>query len=165
MQHFFTGAKHEEIAERMGVTRSAVTRRIARGVEMVRMHLADRGMLVGAAVLASLLPLSAGAQVPPSLAASLGKLAVAGTAGGPLPAAALHTQTPPAQERLAGATLTHSAASSGPGLGAFSSAVLKTAAALALATLLYLGWHALKGSPETAEPLPPAADEYLLQQR
>ncbi len=167
VQHFFAGATHEEIAEAMNVTRSAVTRRIAKGVELVRVHLAERGLLVGAAVLASLLPLHSAEAVPAALAASLGKLALAGTTGGALPAAALRAKALAAEAFVPQAEALAQAVPAAPGLARLSSAVLKVAVVVAVAALILLGWQAFH-SPST----PPAAatetgappTDFLIQQ-
>lgn len=88
--HFFEGQTHETIARDLGLTRTAVTHRIRKGIEQIRRALARRGTAVTAAALASALSAQAGAEaVPASLAAAVAKLALAGPAATGGAAAAL----------------------------------------------------------------------------
>ena len=81
--HFIENRTHASIARDLGVSRGTVTYRIQRGLERVRRALERRGVFVPAAVLGGLFGehLLAGG-VPSTLAASLGRLAIAGTGRG-----------------------------------------------------------------------------------
>ena len=76
--HYLEGRTHREIAEALGIPRRTVTNRIARGLDLLSDALRRRGVPMASAALAALLATHAVAEaVPPSLAASLGKLALA----------------------------------------------------------------------------------------
>ncbi|GMW00514.1 MAG: hypothetical protein AMXMBFR84_16510 [Candidatus Hydrogenedentota bacterium] len=79
--HFFEGRTHESIAMDEGVTRSAITHRVGKGVDLLRAKLARRGVTVAGGALAALLEAAPAEAAAPSLAIALGKLAMAGTAG------------------------------------------------------------------------------------
>jgi RNA polymerase sigma factor (sigma-70 family) len=76
--HFLEGQTHEAIADTLGLTRQAVSHRIKRGIEAVRETLRKKGIAISTGALAILFAECAQATVPPVLAASLGKLSVAG---------------------------------------------------------------------------------------
>jgi RNA polymerase sigma factor (sigma-70 family) len=76
--HFLEGQTHEAIAQNLGLTRQAVSYRIKRGIEAVRETLRKKGIAISAGALAILFAEHAQATVPPALAASLGKLSLAG---------------------------------------------------------------------------------------
>lgn len=78
--HFLGRKAHAEIAAELGLTRRAVSYRIERGLEAVRIELRRRGVAVSAAALGTSLAADA-SPAPLSLKASLGKLAIA--AGAP----------------------------------------------------------------------------------
>ncbi len=81
--HYLEGQTHAHIAETLGMSRPAVTQRIAKGVDAVRDTLKRRGISVAGAALATMLGanLAEAASIPASLESTLGKLAVAGLKG------------------------------------------------------------------------------------
>ena len=81
--HFFQGESHAAIAESLGTSRQTVTYRIAKAVKCVRRTLKKQGIPVTTAGLAAMMSahLAEGAPLPPSLGATLAKLAVAGLEG------------------------------------------------------------------------------------
>ena len=88
--HFFEGFTHDLVAAELNMSRSAVTRRIQRGVERLRKTLARKGILIPlGALMAGLGHIPSAEAVPTSLSTSLAKLALAG----------------PAQTAVAGSTL------------------------------------------------------------
>lgn len=82
VEHFLAGRTQQEVAARLGVNQSTVSRLIESGVQSLREQLRRKGLAVGAALA---LALSAHAVVapPPALTASLGKVAVAGVGTAP----------------------------------------------------------------------------------
>jgi RNA polymerase sigma factor (sigma-70 family) len=80
VQHFLLGRSHVEVAANLGVSRTTVARRLQDGVDLVRRQLRHKGVICGAALLAAGLAQSAPAAVPGTLAASLGKMAIAAPA-------------------------------------------------------------------------------------
>ena len=76
--HYLEGQSHAAIAEEQGIPRRTVSSRIQRGLHQVRRSLKRRGVPVASAALASFLGANAIEAAPPALAATLGKLAVAG---------------------------------------------------------------------------------------
>ncbi len=77
--HFIQRRTHAEIAKTLGVTRQSVSYRIRKAIEAVRDSLARKRVLqVSVGSLASILATRLVESAPPSLLASLGKLAVAG---------------------------------------------------------------------------------------
>jgi len=87
--HFLEGQTHEAIAQNLGLTRQAVSYRIKRGIEATREALRKRDVTISAGALSVLCAENAQATVPPALAASLGKMSLAGAkhvaAGGMVP--------------------------------------------------------------------------------
>jgi RNA polymerase sigma factor (sigma-70 family) len=80
--HFLGRKSHAEIAAELGLSRRAVSYRIARGLEAIRSELRRRGVAVSVAVLGTSLAADVSAA-PLSLKASLGKLVIAaGTTSG-----------------------------------------------------------------------------------
>ncbi len=79
VSHFIEDQTHECIARREGVSRAAITQRIQRGIHGIRKALKRRGIPVTSSALSALLATEKALAVPPPLAASLGKLALAGT--------------------------------------------------------------------------------------
>jgi len=78
--HFLEGQTHRAIAEANGVDESTVRYRIKKGIQEIRTFLNRRGIPVGAALGAMLeARLAESVVVPMSLAAALGKLAIAGS--------------------------------------------------------------------------------------
>jgi hypothetical protein len=86
--HFLQGVSQVDVAKRLGVNQSTVSRRISHGVGELRSHLRAAGVTAGLAVLGTLLSQHACAAsvVPAGLQAVLGKMAIAGI-GAPLPPA------------------------------------------------------------------------------
>lgn len=78
VQHFFEGKTHSDIARNLGCTRSAVTHRIQRGVEIVRGKLAKQGVMASGGVFAALLKEHGLETAPTALTSRLGKMAIAG---------------------------------------------------------------------------------------
>ncbi len=78
IRHFLRGETHAEIAEDLGLTRAAVSKRMARGVEEVREALRRRGVIASVASLGAMLAAAGAEAAPATLAASLGRLAVSG---------------------------------------------------------------------------------------
>jgi len=78
--HFLQGKTHTQVAAEMNVSRPTITRRLEAAVDALRANLKASGVAASAASLASLLAAQAdaAATVPPTLLASLGKLAAAG---------------------------------------------------------------------------------------
>ncbi|MCC6699221.1 MAG: sigma-70 family RNA polymerase sigma factor [Candidatus Hydrogenedentes bacterium] len=76
--HFIEGISQQQLADAEGVTRSAISQRINRALQMIRTSLEKRGVTVSLAALTTLLTanLSEAIAVPAGLAASLGNLAV-----------------------------------------------------------------------------------------
>ncbi|MDX9973472.1 MAG: sigma-70 family RNA polymerase sigma factor, partial [FCB group bacterium] len=87
--HFLDNETHAAIAEREGVTRSAITQRIDRGIEALRDNLRKRGVIVGGAALAAMLAENAKAEpLPAALSQALAKLALSGVPGAAVAASA-----------------------------------------------------------------------------
>ena len=83
--HFLEGRTHQEIAEELGVPRSTITSRVARGIDEIRKHLRRKGVAVSVSALASLLTAESAQAAPAALVAALGKMALscgASTAAG-----------------------------------------------------------------------------------
>jgi RNA polymerase sigma factor (sigma-70 family) len=83
--HFLEGQTYDEIAKRLGIPRSTAASRVQKGLEMVRKSLKKRGIPISAGGLAALVAANTSHAAPASLAAALGKLAIAGAG---LPSAA-----------------------------------------------------------------------------
>ena len=79
VRSFFEGQTHEIIAAELGVSRGAVTYRIARGVGRLRRYLKQRGVVASAAALAALLTENlASAETPATLTDAIARMALAG---------------------------------------------------------------------------------------
>ena len=76
--HFLEGRSHREIAEMLGIPRTTVTSRIAKGIDQVRQSLQKRGFEITVSALASLLTIESAEAAPLALMAALGKIAIAG---------------------------------------------------------------------------------------
>ncbi len=77
--HFLEGRTYDSLSESMGIPRTTAAYRVHKGVELIRRALSRRGITAASATLAALLAAhTATAAPPPSLAASLGRLAIAG---------------------------------------------------------------------------------------
>jgi RNA polymerase sigma factor (sigma-70 family) len=81
--HFLEGKPQTAIAEELGVSQPAVSMRINRGIERLRRHLRRTGVVLPAGALAALLSTHATEAAPPTLVASLGRIALAGVGSGP----------------------------------------------------------------------------------
>ncbi len=86
--HYVQGRNQKEVAAELGVHQSTVSRRMAKGIELLRRNLKMAGVVAPAAVLAPMLAAHASAAVPTAIIAALGKMAMAGM-GGKTGAAAL----------------------------------------------------------------------------
>ncbi|MCC6794208.1 MAG: sigma-70 family RNA polymerase sigma factor [Candidatus Hydrogenedentes bacterium] len=78
VQHFLEGKSYSELAELTGIARATVARRVKDGVQSIRDSLRRRGIEASNAALLHGLKVSAVDALSPTLAASLGKIAVAG---------------------------------------------------------------------------------------
>ena len=78
IRHFLRGETHGEIADDLGLTRAAVSKRVAKGVEEVREALRRRGVIASVASLGAMLAAAGAEAVPIALTESLGRLAVSG---------------------------------------------------------------------------------------
>jgi len=78
--HFMQRQSHKMIARELNVSRTTVTYRIKKGVELIRHALKEKGVTVSVTALAALMVgnLAEGAAIPESLASILGKIALAG---------------------------------------------------------------------------------------
>ncbi len=74
--HFLQGASHAEVAESLGISRRAVTHRIAKGLQQIRRTLRRRGIAVAVGALSVMLTQHAAEAAPASIVATIGKLAV-----------------------------------------------------------------------------------------
>lgn len=79
--HYLEGKTHEMIARELGISRPAVTQRAQAGVEGIRTALVKRGVTATVTALGGLLVEAASAEVPATLVAQLGRIALAGHAG------------------------------------------------------------------------------------
>jgi len=80
--HFLEQQGQQEIAAQLGVSRSTISRRIDQGIAQLRTRLEQKGLPVSAAALGAALKAQASAVLPAPLATALGKLSLAGNAGG-----------------------------------------------------------------------------------
>ncbi len=85
--HFLEGRPQNDIARSCGVNQATVSRRIARGIELVRDSLGKQGVAVSVAVLTALLGTRMAEAAPPTLVSALGKLALSTTTPLATPAA------------------------------------------------------------------------------
>ena len=77
--YYLENQTQEAIAQSMGVARTTVLYRINKGLELVRKSLQKRGVTITSAAFAALGASARASALPPTLAASLGKLAIAGS--------------------------------------------------------------------------------------
>ncbi len=83
VEHFLCGRPQADVAARLGVNQGTISRRIERGLERVREHLRQAGVVTPTiAGLMVLLTSNAVEAAPPTLVAALGKVNLAGTASG-----------------------------------------------------------------------------------
>ena len=77
--HFFESQTMSEIAEKFDISQPTVSRRIESGIELLRLKLKTRGVLVPAAVFVTLLSKNVVQAAPVSIIKELGKIAIAGS--------------------------------------------------------------------------------------
>ncbi|MDX9972957.1 MAG: sigma-70 family RNA polymerase sigma factor [FCB group bacterium] len=80
IRHFLQRETHDQIAHDLGLTRSAVTKRIANGIERVRETLKKSGVLLTTATLTALASEHLAEAAPAALKAALGRIALSGVA-------------------------------------------------------------------------------------
>jgi RNA polymerase sigma factor (sigma-70 family) len=81
--HFLEGRGQAEVAAQLSLSQSAVSKRIAKGLERMRHHMARQGVIISGIALATLLSAHAAQAAPATLAvATIGKLALAGLTTG-----------------------------------------------------------------------------------
>ncbi len=78
VQHFLEGKSYTELAVQTGIARATVARRVKDGIRSIRSSLRRRGVEASNAALLYGFKLSTVDALPPALAISLGKIAVAG---------------------------------------------------------------------------------------
>jgi uncharacterized protein (TIGR03435 family) len=78
VQHFLLGQTQSQVAEDLGVNQSTVSRRLQEGIERLREHLSQTGVICGIAAIALAFTRDSHAAVPARLSASLAKMAMAG---------------------------------------------------------------------------------------
>jgi len=78
VQHYLLGRTQTQVAENLHVDQATISRRLLKGIKMLREHLKETGLLCGAAALSTALVKNASAAVPARLSASLAKMAMAG---------------------------------------------------------------------------------------
>jgi len=78
IRHFLDGRTASEIANDMAISQPTVSRRIESGLAELRQRLRNRGILVAAAALASLLAENAVQAAPAAIIKELGKIAIVG---------------------------------------------------------------------------------------
>jgi len=78
VEHFLQRRTQAEIAGQLGVSPMTVSRRIDRGIDELRKELGKAGVVVSVALLTSLVVAHAATAAPLSVAAALGKVAIAG---------------------------------------------------------------------------------------
>ncbi len=76
--HYFSGHTQEQIAVRLGVNQSTVSRRLEKGVWQLRGLLKKAGVVTSATALTALLTEKAFCAAPATLISALGKIALAG---------------------------------------------------------------------------------------
>jgi RNA polymerase sigma factor (sigma-70 family) len=76
--HHLEGRTQEHIAREMGLSQSAVSRRLSRGVELLRRRLAKAGVVVSCGMLALWLSSRTAQAAPPAVSAALGKIGLVG---------------------------------------------------------------------------------------
>ena len=80
IRSYLEGQRQEASAQELGVTHSAISKRLERATEALRQRLAKAGFKLSAAVLISLLTINAVDAAPATLTVTLGKVALAGAA-------------------------------------------------------------------------------------
>jgi uncharacterized protein (TIGR03435 family) len=80
VQHFLLGRTQTQVAEALHINQSTVSRRLQEGIERLREHLKQTGVVCGVAALSTSLAKNAYSAVPAKLSLSLAKMALAGPA-------------------------------------------------------------------------------------
>lgn len=80
--HFLQSLSQEAVAQRLGVHQSTISRRIDRGLHLLRERLLASGVAMSAAPLSALLAAAASTPGAPNLAEAIGKIALAGAGSG-----------------------------------------------------------------------------------
>jgi len=80
--HYFQGQKQSDIADKLGLNQSTVSRRIEKGIDEIRGKLKKAGVIATAGVLGALLAENAAIAAPASLMITLSKMAIAGVGAG-----------------------------------------------------------------------------------
>jgi len=138
--HYLLGCTQAETAERLNTTQATVSRRLDKGIEALRAHLRKAGLIVPAALLATLFSPHAASAAPTTLTAALGKMAVSG-----------------------GGETTTVAVGSGAILAAKIAASLVVAAVLTAGGLLIARWVAVLRHPTVVVQSSPAFTEAMRQ--
>ncbi len=76
--HYLESRKQDDIAIELGLTQSAVSKRLQRGVDMLRRQLGKAGVTATVAGLVTLISANAVEAAPATLTAALGKMSIAG---------------------------------------------------------------------------------------
>ena len=82
IEHYLEGHTQQELAHRLGLSQSTVSRQLEEGLRLLRGRLKSKGVLGGAS-LASIFSTQASQAAPPSLSAALGKIALSGVGASP----------------------------------------------------------------------------------
>ncbi len=143
--YFLDGQTQEAVALSLGIPRSTVTHRVDKGVECLRKTLKAKGVAVAVAgtVLAGTIKANASVEVPPTLVAGLGKLALSGTSHMAVPAAA-------------------AAAPVAKGVAGFFTAKTLLAGAASLSVVAFAGWEVQR---TVARPTAPVAQHVNVASR
>lgn len=80
--HFLQSLSQEAVAQRLGVHQSTVSRRIDRGLNLLRERLSAAGVAMSAAPLSALLAAAASTPGAPNLVEAIGKISLAGAGSG-----------------------------------------------------------------------------------
>jgi len=78
LMHYLAGTTQAEVANSLGVHQSTVSRRLSEGIETLRETLRRAGLVVPMTVLVSWFAAQSATAAPPTLAASIGKIGLAG---------------------------------------------------------------------------------------
>ena len=128
--HFLEGKSQTDVAAALDLPRQTLVNRLQKGVLEVRKHLARRGVVVGAAVLAGLLTtnMAHAGIVPKVTMAALGRMALSG--------AGKHAMLPAAPTSAAGGG---------------TNAIMVTVAAMAIVCLSAVGYFMVSDEPPTRQ--------------
>lgn len=85
IRHFLRGETHGEIADDLGLTRAAISKRVAKGVDEVRETLRRQGVIASIATLGTMLASASAEAAPVALTEALGRLAVSGAGRATVP--------------------------------------------------------------------------------